>query len=351
MNRISTYRKVIRVTAWVHRYVNNLRNKVNSKELQRGGLSVHELDRTTATWLKYVQSECYPDDLHFVKTGKATPNLRLTKFCLIDEYDVLRISSRIERAKDVTSTNPVVLDGNHEFTPVIIRDLHLKVNHTGTQVVVHKFKNLYWMPKMNLFIKKTINNCLWCKRRKAKPMQPKMGPLPIERFYSYQKPFTAVGIDYFGPFYTKDGRNTGGKYTKCLRKRYGVLFTCLTTRSMHVEIAHTLNTDSCIMAIRRMMAQRGEIKVIWSDNGTNFRGAARELLEALEELNEHDTKSSLANCGTDWKFIPANAPNFGGCWERLVGCFKRAIQSVLSVDSNPTDKKHSVLYFVKPNTS
>lgn len=339
LNRTSTYMKVIRVTAWVRRYINNLRNKVNSEELQRGCLSADELNRAHVTWFTFVKSECYPDDLHFVKTGKTSPNLRLTKYCLcVDEDNVLRISSRIERAKDIATTNPVVLDGNHEFTTMIIRDLHLKVNHTGVQVVVHKFKNLYWMPKMNLFIKKTINNCLWCRRRKAKPIQPKMGPLPNERFYTFQKPFTAVGIDYFGPFYTKDGRNTSGRYTKCLRKRYGVLFTCLTTRAIHVEIAHSLNTDSCIMAIRRMMSRRGEIKVIWSDNGTNFRGAARELLEALEELNEHKIKSSLANNGIDWNFIPANAPNFGGYWERLVGCFKRAIESVLSVDSNPTDE-------------
>ena len=68
-------------------------------------------------------------------------------------------------------------------------------------------------------------------------------------------------------------------------KRYGVLFTCLTTRAVHLEIAHSLDTNSCLMAIRRMMARRGQPANIWSDNGTNFVGIEKELRETVKHLD------------------------------------------------------------------
>jgi len=87
-----------------------------------------------------------------------------------------------------------------------------------------------------------------------------------------------------------------------------------------------------------MMSRRGSVKTLWSDNGTNFRGASRELIEAMEDIDDGEFRTELAARGIEWKFIPAHAPNFGGCWERMVGCFKRALESVLCIDRNPTDE-------------
>ena len=78
-------------------------------------------------------------------------------------------------------------------------------------------------------------------------------------------PLLLVGVDYFGPFAVKRFRKT--------EKRYCCLFTCLVTRAVHIEVAHTLEADSFIMALRRMMSRRGKPQMIYSDNGTNFVGA------------------------------------------------------------------------------
>lgn len=97
-----------------------------------------------------------------------------------------------------------------------------------------------------------------------------MSDLPQDRVLPDKPPFT---IDYFGPFLVKKGRG------------YCVLFTCLTTRAVHLEIAHTLNTDSCLNAIRRVVCRRGQVAILRSDNGTNFVGAERELREAIQNWN------------------------------------------------------------------
>ena len=76
-------------------------------------------------------------------------------------------------------------------------------------------------------------------------------------------------------------------------KRYGVLFTCLTTRAVHLEIAGDMSTDSFNLALRRFVSRRGPIDIICSDNGTNLIGAERELRNVLKELDRTPISSVL----------------------------------------------------------
>ena len=70
-------------------------------------------------------------------------------------------------------------------------------------------------------------------------------------------------------------------------KRYGTLFTCLTSRAVHIEIASSLTTDSFINAYRRFICRRGPVRQLRSDRGTNFVGAKNEQQAALDEM-DHD---------------------------------------------------------------
>ena len=113
-----------------------------------------------------------------------------------------------------------------------------------------------------------------------------MASLPKERLALCEPPFTNTDVDYFGPMNVKRGRVT--------EKRWGCIFTCLTTRAVHLELAGGLTTDSFIMALRRFRGRRGDQKTIRSDNGTNFVGTNRELAESLALLNQERITSELA---------------------------------------------------------
>jgi len=129
-------------------------------------------------------------------------------------------------------------------------------------------------------------------------------------------------MDYFGPMEVTIGRRR--------EKRYGVLFTCLSTRAIHLEIAPSLTTDSAINAIRRMANRRGTPKEIYSDNGTNLRGADKELQKALKGLDQNGIRRELTTTKIDWHFIPPAAPHLGGSWERMVRSVKTSLRAVLN---------------------
>lgn len=144
---------------------------------------------------------------------------------------------------------------------------------------------------------------------------PQMSSLPPARLASFERPFTFVGIDYFGPLYVTVGRRKV--------KRWGALFTCLTVRAVRLEIAHSLDTSSCVMCINNFMARRGTPREIFTDNGTNLKGASKIFSPEVDHKTISKTFESIR-----WKFNPPAAPHMGGAWERLVRSVKTTLYHI-----------------------
>ena len=137
-----------------------------------------------------------------------------------------------------------------------------------------------------------------------------MADLPKERLAYQSPPFTNTGVDYFGPFYVTVRRTT--------EKRWGFLFSCLTTRAVHVEVVTSIDTSSCVLGVERFVSHRGSPAMILPDNGTNFIGVEKELSECVENWNTLNIAAGLANKGIKWRLNPPSAPHQGDIWERLV---------------------------------
>ncbi|XP_073967443.1 uncharacterized protein [Choristoneura fumiferana] len=155
--------------------------------------------------------------------------------------------------------------------------------------------------------------------------QPPIGNLPEARLAHHRRPFTFVGLDYFGPIQVAVGRRR--------EKRYVALFTCLVVRAIHLEVVQSLSADAAIMALRRFVARRGTPTEIWSDNGTAFVGANRELWT----LYASATSNYAANEKINWRFLPPSAPFMGGAWERLVRNVRTALRVTLT-ERTPSDE-------------
>uniref|UniRef100_A0A5S6Q4U6 Integrase catalytic domain-containing protein n=1 Tax=Trichuris muris TaxID=70415 RepID=A0A5S6Q4U6_TRIMR len=96
----------------------------------------------------------------------------------------------------------------------------------------------------------------------------------------------------------------------------------------YMEICHNLDADSFLSAFRRFTARRGTPAECISDNGTNFVAGDKILREGIKRLNNSKVEEFMAAKGIRWHFIPPGAPNFGGSWERLIRCAKRAMATV-----------------------
>ena len=153
-----------------------------------------------------------------------------------------------------------------------------------------------------------------------------MSNLPEARLPINQPPFTNSGIDSFGPLTVKKGRRT--RSTDGTSKRYRVIFTCLNTRTVHIELVGNLSTDNFILALRRFISRRGHPKNIFSDNGTNFTGAQRELAKSLKSLYQDRIETELTPQKINWNFNPPVSPWMNGAMETIVKITKRHLNSI-----------------------
>ena len=204
---------------------------------------------------------------------------------------------------------------DHPVTNLIVTHLHRKLKPSGTEHVLAELRQRFWVPKARPLIKKVIKQCPNCKRNNARPAPPLMASLPSSRLQPFTPPFRNTSVDCFDPLHKRS-----------VVKRYGCLFRCLVTKAVHLEIAHSLETDSFIMALRRMISRRGKPRFIRSDHGTNFVGAEKELGECLDRLNHTKFSDTLTQDGIQWVFNPPSAPHFGGVWERMVRSAKKALK-------------------------
>ncbi|XP_058468659.1 uncharacterized protein LOC131443236 [Solea solea] len=154
-----------------------------------------------------------------------------------------------------------------------------------------------------------------------------MGDLPEERT-NPAAPFQFTSVDLFGPYLVKDDVKR-----RVSMKVWGVLFCCMSSRAIHVELANTLSTESFLLAYQRFTSVRGHPQKIWSDPGTNFIGAKpvlEEMYTYLRQQNNDSLEEYAGKNGTDWmwRILPADSPHRNGAAEAAVKITKRALQSL-----------------------
>lgn len=156
-----------------------------------------------------------------------------------------------------------------------------------------------------------------------------MGNLPMHRV-AMARPFSSTGVDFCGPIFIREGRRKNSKHIKA----YVAVWVCMATKAVHLEVVSDLSTDAFLNAFKRFIGRRGKPSDVFSDNGTNFVGANRELEDLrklfAQEDHQHKIIDATSNEGIKWHFIPPRAPHFGGLWEATVKSFKGHFHKVAS---------------------
>lgn len=155
-----------------------------------------------------------------------------------------------------------------------------------------------------------------------------MSSLPDCRARQSVKAFTHTGLDYGGPVPYTPIRRRGVRGEKA----YICVFTCLTTRAVHIEVATDLSTPSFLAALKRFLSRRGPVQVLYSDNATNFKGANSYLRDLYKFLNDEyrlKLEQELAESRMKWSFITPRSPHKGGAWESMIKVVKTHLYRVI----------------------
>lgn len=193
------------------------------------------------------------------------------------------------------------------ITELYLTYLHKTLLYAGPQLLLTYAHLRIWPMGGRKIVRRIVKKCHTCFHVKPTPIQPIMGNLPVSRV-QHSRPFTKTGVDFCSPVMVKTGRrNTAPK-----EMGYIAVFICLVTRAINLELVSGLSTKAFLSTLKKFVARHGLCAEIYSDNGTKFVGARKELRSLFKPLGQRSVYSEAEDLGIYWKFIPPAALNFGG---------------------------------------
>lgn len=283
-------------------------------------LTMQDLQASKVGLLRRAQEDTFMKDITCLNKGTDVPHKsKLKTLCLYIKDGLIRVGGRLQNSSiPCKQKHPIVLPSDNPITYLIFNSYHRRMLHCGPQLLLAEVRQVYWPIRGRATARSTTKKCVICTRARPTFNEPIMAPLPEHRVQQ-ARPFTVSGVDFAGPLIIRSGiRGRSGK------KAWIAIFVCFVTRAIHIEAVEDLTSSAFIAALRRFISRRGKPNTIWSDNGTHFVGANRELAAYVSNLDQR-----LASEGIIWRFNPPAAPHFGGLWESAVKSAKHHLTRVV----------------------
>lgn len=321
-SRMSSWSKLLRTLVYAFRFLKILP--------RRGTLSItaSDLEIVENKLLKELQLRYFRNDLSNLHDGlNCTSVLVKLRPFLCD--GLIRVGGRLTNSNLLyNQKHPIILPRHDHVIDLLIDYYHQKYLHAGPELLLSLLRQKFWILSARRIVRQRVHRCNTCFKSNPRPTYPLMADLPNARVRQVTKAFVHTGCDYAGPISYTPIRRRGAR----VYKAYLCVFTCLTTRAVHIECTTDLSTASFISALKRFLSRRGPVSILYSDNGTNFVGSNTYLKELYNFLNNEFRprfEEELTESRIKWKFIPPASPHFGGCWESMVKIIKSHLFKVI----------------------
>lgn len=329
LNKFSSLSKILRISCYVLRFIHKLKGADTTFKIDY--FTYSELTDALLVIVKYVQSVSFQDEINAIKDKRlpSKPFRKLNAF--LDDRDILRVGGRLGKSGlSYDKKHPALLPRCHRLTKLIIDYFHKIYSHPGTQTLHFLIMQQFWILAGKRAITSIIHKCKNCWKLQPKPYQPMMGDLPQLRI-SQIKAFSCVGVDYAGPFLTTPTKRRGIHTTKS----YICLFVCFATKALHLELASDLSSEAFLCAFRRFISRRGRCSTLFSDCGTNFVGARKQLFSLFRNAAESEN--------IEWNLQPPSGPHFSGLAEAGVKSVKTHLKRVMGAQILTFEEFYTVL--------
>jgi len=349
LHTISTMRHLQRVVAYVLRFINNSRK--NKVDRSVGPLTSDELKHAALRLARVVQGYTFRAEIKALQGQQALPRssklLGLAPF--LDRDGVIRVGGRLKHSTKTKTFYASIFNkasncikAKHPFTKMLIVHEHEKLLHAGPQATLASLRQRYWPISGRSAVRKVTRGCIRCFRAAPSVGRVIMASLPAPRITpSWQ--FLHCGIDYAGPFMIRDSKRRNSKCSK----GYVAIFMCLACKAVHIELVFDLSTEAFLNAFKRFISRRGKPSDVYTDNGTNFVGAIRDMRELrqafLKCVQQETILDFSAQEEISWHFNPPLASHFGGIWETGVKAMKFHLKRVAGTALLNCDEMETLL--------
>ena len=320
INRFNDVMKLLRVTAWIIRFKNKLKQKIASTKIRksRRGKQTEKVEPgdeyriLTAEELQLAKRLWVGDVQHGIMQSSNFKLLRRQLNLFQDQHQLIRCGSRLKHAEiGFDNKYPYLLRKDHRFADLVVMSAHLLVKHSNLRSTVNQLRTEYWIPKCRPFVKQIISSCTLCRTFQSSPYNyPEDSQLPVERL-AMGNAYECIGIDYAGPLHVKDAVSKDGK----MYKVWVGLITCGSCRAVYLDLVPDCSGASCVNLLTRFINTRGTPGVVISDNGSSF---------ANKEVQDY-----ACSLGITWKFNVPLAPWMGGFFESMVKSMKSILRKAI----------------------
>lgn len=335
----STLNKLLRISAWVMRLTTPFGFSMRKSKY----LTIDEEKSALRYWIKKEQEYFYVQEIKALSNNDDLPPRSALKALnpFVDGEGLLRVGGRLEKSTVRNNAkHPVILPDVSRLAGLIIRQTHVNTLHGGRLVMMAQIRANYWITNLRRACKTLVGRCVDCIRHKKQAMEQLMGSLPRHRV-EMCLPFERTGVDYAGPFEVRPA----GLRSRVRLKSWIAVFKCMVTKAIHLELVEDLSARAFVNAFTRFSSLRGTCTELWSDNGTCFVGAEKELksmLKAWQEVGSEDY-DVIAALRVNWRFIPPAAPHQGGYWEAAVKGVKHHLRRVIGRQIYNSDQWRTLL--------
>ena len=277
-------------------------------------------NKAFAYLIKSMQYECFAEQLELLGSNEVGSCKIIKNYNLfLDEFGIIRAKCRLEHSLHLSydQNNPILL-GNHNLSRLLIKKFHFQVCHLGLESTLSKLRSSgLVLLSARTRVNSVLRECLICNKFNCRAgKSPFVPSLPPHRV-NLTKPFGSTGIDYTGHFYIREG--------DAKVKAYILIFTCLTTRSVHLELL-SMDTEDFVLAFLRFSNRYSIPREVFTDNARTFLAGA-SMIKNLTLSSSYRSHFSTEN--VVFKTIPTYSPWYGACWERLIRTVKSCIYKTI----------------------
>ena len=306
VEKFSSLHRLYMVVAYVSRFKNNMMACI------RGGLSRRDGEISFTEYRDAEKEVIKHEQFHIQKTDKYAL-LKKSLNLFPDEDGILRVKGRLENSElEYNAKFPILLRDSH-FLKLQIRKAHCEIWHDRLKPTLARLRSKFWVVRGRQVVKRVIGPCVTCKRHLEKGLLPPPSPALPEFRVRTDHCFQSTGLDYAGPVLVKSIYGSG----TLMNKAYICLFTCATSRAVHLELVPNLEAEAFLRGLQRFVNRRGKPSLIIDDNATTFKANV--------------VKAYLFQNGIEHSPILPASPWWGGFYERLVRSVKTPLKKVIGM--------------------